>query len=114
MSRDKTGCTPDVLEGEKHTVAYRGDDIYVTCMPSEVFVSSVREKDAYEASLIDMGTRLISLALRTGHGSELIKQLEKSSRSKKDIPGIFVSLLKGKVENEANKNTLGEEGEDHW
>ena len=88
--------TPDVLTGKKYTRKYRGDKLYFHAYPCEVFINSDRDKDDYEASLMDSLTRFISMSLRLGNIEDVLDQLKKSSRSKRDIPGILYDVLGGK------------------
>ena len=102
MNGEMCKKTINELTGQKQTHKYRGDKLYFSVFPQEVFISSVRDKDHYEGALIDMGTRMISLALRLGGEDDVLDQLKKSSRSKKDIPGILYRVLGGRKQNNRN------------
>ncbi len=90
--------TDDTLDGKKHTMMYDGEKYYISTFPGEVFFSTRREKhDSVSASLNTI-SRFVSLALQTQPLERVLDQLKKSSRSKKDIPGMLLKILTPKPE----------------
>ncbi len=89
--RDKLGS-----DSFRHRVDYRKDNLYIVIVPSkkEVFISSVdRDPDELTQAALDGFGRLIALAWEGSSTEEVVKQLRKASRTKRDIPGILAKLL---------------------
>lgn len=84
--------------GKRIKMRYRGENIYVSIFPDkkELFVSMV-EKDPDKQGLtlagLDTISRLASRLWQTSGIQEVLKQLERSSRSTGDFPGILYMLL---------------------
>lgn len=83
------------LEGTRYRVKYRGESYYVSIFKNEVFMSSVEEKSTLTASGISTITRLLTMALKAYPQEEVLKQLDRSSLSHKDLPGILAKLIRG-------------------
>lgn len=85
---------PDVVDSKRHVLKYRGESYYFVVNEKELFISSVREKDQLTAAGIDTVTRLLSMCLQAYPKDKVVRQLFKASRSKKDLPGLIIQVLK--------------------
>lgn len=91
----------DVLDAKRFRVRYRGENLYVIVatmnnIPREVFVKHPihgKPELHYMMSSWDTCTRLASMALKKYPLRKVVRQLEKSSRTKNDLPGILANLL---------------------
>lgn len=84
------------VDGVKHTVDYKGENLYVVIIwkKCEVFISSVKQdQDPKTGAAIDALSRLTTLAWKGSTVDTVIDQLRKSSRVKNDLPGIIARLL---------------------
>lgn len=88
-----TDRTPDCLTGKKYTRQYRGENLYFSIFPEEVFISAWRETDQKTVANLDIISRLVSMVLRTHTLDDVLDQLNKASRSPSDIPGILATVL---------------------
>lgn len=84
----------------RYVLKYRGKEHYVVLSfhnnnPVEMFISTVLEKDPNTITGVSALTRFISLALKAYDLSEVVKQLNKSSLSHHDLPGLLAKLLNG-------------------
>lgn len=89
-----------IKDGSRYRTDYRGDHIYVATLPvtCEVFLSSVKQDlDAKTAAAMDVIGRLIALAWQNTSDEQLLKQLDRSSRSKNDLPGIIAVAIRKEI-----------------
>jgi hypothetical protein len=86
--------------GSRNRITYDGDIIYVfiSCEAKEIFISSVSDQIPKVAAIYDSLTRMISLAWQNNDIEDIVTQLNKSSRSKSDLPGLFADLFIQKQE----------------
>lgn len=86
--------------GVRHRVTYRKENLYITIFPkkAEIFISSVKQdQDPLTGSALDAMSRLTTLAWKSSTLDKVIDQLQKASRSTKDIPGIIARLLSEEI-----------------
>lgn len=92
----------EILDAKRFRVKYKNENLYVVVatmegMPREVFVQHAtygRNDLQFMMASWDSCTRLCSMALKQYPLEKVIRQLEKSSRSKNDLPGILSEKLK--------------------
>lgn len=92
----------DVLSGKRFKVCYRGEQFYLMILelegkPWEIFVEhaiSGKHSLQYMLASWDTNTRFISRDLKREPLESTIRQLEKASRQKNDLPHIIVDKLK--------------------
>lgn len=93
----------DILNGKRYRVRYRENDFYFIVllkdeMPCEIFVEYPIQSDPsldYMMSAWDAFTRLATMALKAYSLEKVIRQIKKSSRRKRDLPGITATILEG-------------------
>lgn len=85
----------DVVDALRHRVDYDRDKIYVIISheAKEIFISSVKEQIPYTIAIYTSLTRMITATWQHNDIEFIIEQLNRSSMSKKDLPGILARLL---------------------
>jgi len=99
---DRCPIKEDVLDAKRFKVQYRTENFYLMITelegkPWEVFVEhavSGKYDLQYMMSAWDTATRFISRDLKREPLESTIKQLEKASRQKNDLPYIIANKLK--------------------
>ena len=97
--------TDNELDAIRYRVKYQGVPMYIVLTSdkegnlNEVFVTydgpQLNPKRWAIHASIDSVTRLSSCLLRSGFGTDnLLKQLEKSSRSATDLPGLLAQCIR--------------------
>ncbi len=88
-------------DAKRRAVEYRGESMYVVIVPSEreIFVSSVVEDlDPKTRAAINCMTRLVTLSWNCAGLDKTLKQMDRSSEVKADLPGLFAALIREEVE----------------
>ena len=92
----------DILDAKRFKVQYRGESFYLMVVeyekqPWEIFVEhATKGQHSLQFMLAswDCNTRFVSMALKKYPLLKVIRQLEKSSRQKNDLPYIIAEKLK--------------------
>lgn len=102
---DRCPIKEDTLDAKRFRVKYRGEDFYLCVSeyegsPWEVFVEHAingEQKLQFMMAGWDTATRFISRDLKRASLPDVIRQLDKSSRQKNDLPYIIAEQLRNWV-----------------
>lgn len=87
------------VNAKRYEITYDGDKIYVVISHDarELFISSINDQRHKVAAIYDSLTRMTSAAWQHNSTENIIKQLQKASRSIHDLPGMIAELLSREI-----------------